>query len=177
MPFDSTENERGLDRLLVAQVYDELRRIVRVHLKKNERPNHSLSPTDAVHEVVLRLAKSSASANDEAHLRALASKALRQLLVDHARRRNAQRRGGGRTPITLIDGMAIAPTGEVDLLDLHEALDRLAEQRPRQAEVVELRFFGGLGFREIGEAMQVRADTAKEYWVFARAWLQRELSR
>jgi RNA polymerase sigma factor (TIGR02999 family) len=111
------------------------------------------------------------------HFFALAATMLRRVLVDHARSRGARKRGGDAERISLSELEAELPEARIDVLALDEALERLARESPRQARVVELRFFAGLGVEETGLALEVSADTVKADWRFARAWLNRELTR
>jgi RNA polymerase sigma factor (TIGR02999 family) len=159
-------------------VYAELRRLADRHLAQ-ESPGHTLSPTALVHEVYLRLAgDADASWQGRAHFFGVASRAMRQVLVDHARRRRASKRGGEWNRVTLHTDAT--PAGaqvslEFELLDVHDALERLASLDERTARVVELRFFGGLTLEEVAEVLGVSRRTAAEDWSLARAWLAREL--
>ncbi len=160
------------DRLL-ASLYDELRRIARHHLR-DERPDHTLQPTALVHEAWLKLGVGGAPRfESRSHFLHAASRAMRHILVDHARGRNAAKRSGG-VRVTLDEGMAGAGP-DVDLLALDDALEHLAQAEPRWARVVELRFFAGLEMAEIAALLEVSPATAKRDWRFARAWLAREL--
>jgi RNA polymerase sigma factor (TIGR02999 family) len=166
---------QAFDRLL-PHVYDELRRIAQARLRR-ERDNHTLAPTELVHEAFLRLVPAGlVNWQNRAHFFAIASRAMRNVLVDHAVRRNAAKRGGGQMGISLSDD-APAPAASLDdLITLNDALERLEQLEPRQARVVECRFFGGLGLDETAEALQVSPATVSRDWFFARAWLHRELS-
>jgi len=158
-------------------IYRELRAIAG-NIFREQSAGHTLQPTALVHEAWLKLAESDSSPawQNRSHFLAVASKAMRQILVDHHRRRRAQKRGGeGRERITL-SGIAIgAATPEIDLLALEEALEKLAELDPRTARVVELRFFGGLSVEEIADVLGVGKTTVEGEWRHARAWLTREL--
>jgi RNA polymerase sigma factor (TIGR02999 family) len=158
----------ALDRLLPL-LYSELHQIAERHMSR-ERPDHTLQPTALVHEAFLRLADSAVDYNDRAHFMRAASRAMRHVLVDYARARNAAKRGDG-VRVTLDEGLAAPDDRVVDLLVLDDALDRLAEAEPRWARVVELRCFGGLEMLEIAAALEISAATAKRDWQFARAWL------
>lgn len=163
---------RAMDRLLVV-LYDELHAIAARHMR-GERPDHTLQPTALLHEAVLRLLGVPASTfENRTHFLRAASQAMRRVLVDHARARNAAKRSSGLR-VTLDDDVAAREQG-VDMLVLDEALQRLAAAEPRCAQVVELRFFGGLEVQEIAEVLGVSAPTVKRDWRFARAWLAREL--
>jgi RNA polymerase sigma factor (TIGR02999 family) len=162
----------AFDRLLPL-LYDELHDIAGRHMR-SERPEHTLQPTALVHEAFLRLAGVDVAYEDRAHFIRAASQAMRRVLVDHARARNAAKRGGN-VRVTLDEGLAPHDDGVVDLLVLEDALDRLAEAEPRWARVVELRFFGGLEVAETAAALGISTATAKRDWQFARAWLANAL--
>jgi RNA polymerase sigma-70 factor (ECF subfamily) len=156
-------------------VYAELKRIAARRLR-GERRNHTLQPTTLVHEVYLRLAGGrSESWKDRTHFLAVAAKAMRGVLVDHARRRRADKRGRGFRRVTLRLAEAEGGPSAVDVLELHEALERLAREDARKAAVVELRFFGGMSLEETAEALEISTGTVKRHWTAARAWLFREL--
>lgn len=162
---------------LLPLVYDDLRAAAAAMLRQ-ERPGHTLQPTALVHEAFLRLAGTSQPAwTSRAHFRAIAARVMRQVLVDHARRRDAARHGGDVRRVTL-DGVADASPialGEVDVLDLHAALDKLGALSSRQARVVEMRVFGGLTVSEAAHVLGVGTTTVDDDWAIARAWLAREL--
>jgi RNA polymerase sigma factor (TIGR02999 family) len=166
-------DEAALGRLLPL-LYAELREIAGRHMRR-ERPDHTLQPTALVHEAFLRMAGSTPlSAQDRTHFLRAASQAMRRVLVDHARARNAQKRGGA-LHVTLDEAIAGAPQPAVDMLALDDALDRLGAAEPRWAQVVELRYFAGLEIPEVAAALGVSPATVKRDWQFARAWLSREL--
>jgi RNA polymerase sigma factor (TIGR02999 family) len=153
-------------------LYGELRRQAARYMRR-ERQRHTLQPSGLVHEAYLRLAGApEADWHSRAHFFAIAARVMRQVLVDHARRRGAAKRGGQL--VTLVD--ADAPVLPVDLLDLEDALTELSALDPRQARVVELRFFGGMGVEETAEVLSLSARTVKREWQTARAWLQRRLA-
>jgi RNA polymerase sigma factor (TIGR02999 family) len=158
-------------------VYDELRRMARRRMR-GERPGHTLSPTALVHEAYLKLAGlDRIEWRNRAQFFALAAQAMRQVLVDHALRRRAQKRGGGQVHVTLDDG-ARGPTPAVEeMLALDEVLRRLEGIDERRARVVECRFFGGMDVEETAVALGVSQATVKRDWSYARAWLNRELGR
>ena len=161
----------ALDRLLPL-VYDELRAMARGRLGL-ERAGHTLRATELVHEAYLKLAGGgAAAASDRAHFLAIASRAMRQVLVDHARRRQATKRGGEWEQTTLGNGNDAMDFRPEEVLALDDALERL---EPRQRQVVEYRFFGGLEEKEIAELLGVTERTVRRDWVKARAWLYREL--
>ena len=160
----------ALDRLLPL-VYDELRQLARRQLRR-ERGDHTLHPTALVHEAYIKLAGSGFDASDRAHLLAIAARAMRQVLVDHARRHNAAKRGGGWQRTTLHDGVRLIEFRADELLALDRALEQLDE---RQRRVVEYRFFGGLEEKEIAAVLGISETTVRREWVRARAWLYRTL--
>ena len=163
---------------LVPLVYDELRKVARAHLRRFG-PNQSIDTTGLVHEAYLRLRKDRPDRwQNRAHFCAIAAHAMRQILIERARARGAQKRGGARPRVTLHDDVAgeNGPLSTVDLLALDEALGRLAALDPEQARLVELRFFGGLTIEETADAMGLSPATVKRHWTVARAWLARELA-
>ncbi len=172
--------ERALDHLL-PQLYDELRMIAR-RLLAREREGHTLTPTALLHEAYLRLGSSSAAqgAMDPLHFRALAARVMRHVLVDHALSRKAEKRGGpdAEPALTLsaLDGAPEAGSGNpMDLLAVHQALERLAAQDERAARVVELRCFGGLDLQETADALQISLATVKRDWLFGKTMLAHAL--
>jgi RNA polymerase sigma-70 factor (ECF subfamily) len=163
---------------LIAMVYDELRKVA-AGLMRRERTDHTLSPTAVVHEAVIRLLGDAVfeSAPDRAYLFASAARAMREVLIEHARRRSTDRRGGGwrRAPLDqVVDYFA---ERDLDIVAVHEALDRLAEQNDRQGQVMTLRYFGGMSVPEIAAAIGVSVTTVERDWRLARAWLRSELRR
>lgn len=162
--------------VLIPLMYDELHRIARGHLAR-EQPGHTLRPTGLVHEAYLRLVDDTrVSARGRAYFFGAAGRAMRQVLVDHARQRKAAKRGGDRVAVTLEEGHASVDALAHDVLDLDAALERLAAESERSVRVVECRFFGGLSVEETAAALGVSERTVKYDWKFARAWLYRELS-
>lgn len=164
-------NREALDRI-VSLLYDELRELARRQLRR-ERPGHTLGATGLVHEAWARLAGANVPAQDRSHFLALAARAMRQVLVDHARRNMAHKRGGSWKRTTLGDRL-----GSAESLDPEEiiALDAALESlEPRQRQVVECRFFGGMEEKEIAAVLGVTERTVRRDWVKARAWLYREL--
>src|SRR4051812_41022377 len=155
----------------IESVYPELKRIAAVHMRR-ERGDHTLQPTALVSELFLVLARDRKfTIKGRAHFLALASRAMRRLLIDHARSRNAEIHGGGVVRVEL-DPLSVADaSSEFDILQIEELLNRLATEEPRMARVVELRCFGGLTFQEIAEVLKVDERTAKRDWQVARAWL------
>ena len=175
--FSTREGPRGgagLDELLPL-VYDELRRLARGYLR-HERRVVTLQPTALVNEAYLKLLKDrKENWRSRAHVVAIAAHAMRQILIEAARARGAQKRGGGAAQVTLDEGLIADEAQTVDVLAVDEALRRLAGLDPEQARLVELRFFGGLTIEECGEALGVSPATVKRHWAVARAWLEREL--
>lgn len=159
------------DRLMTL-VYDELRRQAARYLRR-ERAGHSLQPTALVHEVYLRLAGQPVAWQNRAHFFAVAAQAMRHILVDHARRRAAVRRGGDQTRVVLADEVAAPGGRELELLALDRCLNELAALDEQQARMVELRFFGGLSIEEAAEVLGISAATVKREWNLAKAWLYR----
>jgi RNA polymerase sigma factor (TIGR02999 family) len=161
---------------LLPLIYEELRRIASRHLRV-ERPNHTLQTTALIHEAYLRLVGAGGSEiRDHCHFVALASRLMRQVLVDHARGRLAAKRQGG-IRVTLSEALDLTGDSEVDLLAIDDVLNRLSQLDPQQGQVVELRFFGGLSIVETSQVLAVSAATVKRDWTTARAWLRRELQR
>jgi len=156
-------------------VYAELRRIAAREMR-HEKPGRTLQTTALVHEAYLRLLKdASLSFENRAHFLGIAARAMREILIEHARARSARKRGGGAVRLTLDDLVAPVPSLSVDVLALDEALERLARLDERHARVVELRYFGGLSVEETAAALMLSPATVKRAWTLARAWLFREL--
>lgn len=167
-------NSRAAEELLVL-VYNELRKLAS-HKMARERPGQTLQPTALVHEAWLRLVSSrNPRFENRAHFFSAAAEAMRRILIDRARRKLALRHGGGSVAEEF-DEAEIA-TGEQDdhLLAVHEALDKLAQDYPRQAELVKLRYFAGLTIEESAQLLDVSVSTANNYWAFSRTWLFREI--
>ena len=147
------------------------------HYLQQEKPNHTLSSTALVHEAYLRLVKQTdVSWQNRAHFFGVASRMMRRILVDHARKQAYAKRGGGALTLT-VDAALPAPQREIDLVALDDALEALAKLDQRQSRLVELRFFGGLSIEETSEVLGVSTPTVKRDWTSARAWLFREISR
>jgi RNA polymerase sigma factor (TIGR02999 family) len=161
---------------LLGLVYDPLRVIAERHLHR-EREGHTLQPTALVHELYLRLVdQRSVAWNDRTHFFAVAAQVMRRILVDHARRRNSEKRGGGVTPVTIGAALDVASKETFDVVALDVALENLEKVFPQQAKIVELRFYGGLTIDETAEALGISAATISREWTMARAWLKRALS-
>jgi RNA polymerase sigma factor (TIGR02999 family) len=162
--------------VLIPVVYEELRRIAQHHLRQ-ERPDHTLQSTALVHEAYLRLMKQGpADIENRAHFMAVASRLMRQILVDHARRHRAAKRGGG-LKLELTEAMALQKAPNVDLIALDNAMNELARLDPQQSRIVEMRFFAGLSIEDTAEVIGISRTTVKREWATARAWLLREMSR
>jgi RNA polymerase sigma factor (TIGR02999 family) len=165
---------------LLPLVYDELRRLARGYMSR-ETPGHTLQPTALVHEAYIRLVDATqVNWQGRTHFLAVGARVMRRLLIDHARGRGRQKRGGGWRKVTLAEGVHPFSDDDLDLeelLHLNRALDRLNELDERQARVVELRFFGGLTVPEVAQVLGVSTRTIEGDWTHARAWLKRELSR
>jgi RNA polymerase sigma-70 factor, ECF subfamily len=173
--MEVSHSNRDAEAALIAQVYDELRRVARNYMRA-ERADHTLQPTALVNEAYLRLmGQQGASWHDRAHFFAAASQLMRHILVDHARAHKAGKRGGERHRVTLTEALVSENNKSVEVLALHEALDRLTQLDGRQACVVELHFFGGLTFAEIAYVLEVSERTVKSDWQVARTWLFKQI--
>ncbi len=160
---------------LTPLVYDELRRLAHHHMG-GQRPDHTLQTTALVNEAYLRLAdQTNPSWQDRAHFFAVAARAMRQILVNYAKSYRTQKRGGGAIKVELDEAAIVSPEKSKEIVDLHEALERLAALDSRKARVVELKYFGGLNHDEIAAVMKVSTVTVRRDWVFAKAWLYSEL--
>jgi RNA polymerase sigma factor (TIGR02999 family) len=167
-------NRTAADELF-SLLYSELKVLAGRQLR-NERKGHTLQPTGLVHEAYLRLMRAEeVDREDRARFFAIAAQAIRRVLIDHARRRRSAKRGGDWQRITLAAGEEFSERDGVDLLALEEALKKLAALDPRQARIVELRFFGGLGMAEIALALDVSKRTVQGDWAMAKGWLHGEL--
>ncbi len=160
---------------LVQDLYAELRAVARRAIRR-EGSGHTLQPTALVHEVYLRLAsqREAGWATEEEFL-AIAAGVMRRVLVDHARRKQAEKRGAAPAKVTLDLSKIAAGSTKIDLIELDEALDRMAAIEPRPAQVVEMRFFGGLELDQIARTLAVSTITVKRDWAWAKAWLFRQL--
>ncbi len=154
-------------------VYAELRRLADNYLR-NERPGHTLQPTALVHEAYMRLAgQEQPDYESRAHFSGVAAQVMRQILVDHARRRNASKRGGGVRPLSLDEGIDAAEERAGDLIALDDALTALAQQDPKKARLIELRYFGGLTAEEAAEVTSLSVQAVYREIRIANAWLRR----
>jgi RNA polymerase sigma factor (TIGR02999 family) len=171
----SDGNETASEELMPL-VYEELRRLARDYLRR-ERADHTLQPTALVHEAYLRLVDDKrVSWQDRAHFYGIAARLMRRILVDHARARNTQKRGGLERKVVLDEATDLSPAGTPDLVALDEALHDFAKTYPRKSKVVELKFFGGLEAAQIADLLQVSEKTVLRDWTFAKLWLCRQLN-
>jgi RNA polymerase sigma-70 factor (ECF subfamily) len=160
---------------LTPLVYEELHRLAH-HYMDGERPGHTLQTTALVNEAYLRLAdQTNPNWQSRAHFFAVAARAMRGILVNYAKSNQAQKRGGGAARIELDEVAILSPEQSKEIVDLHEALERLATLNSRKARVVELKYFGGLNHDEIAEVMKISAVTVRRDWMFAKTWLYDEL--
>jgi RNA polymerase sigma factor (TIGR02999 family) len=189
-PVRSAEKKGEVTQLLVAWsqgdenalaslmplVYDELLRMARKRFRR-EREGHTLPSAAIIHEAYLRLVNQDIKWQNRAHFFAVASQAMRRVLVDYARRKKTSKRGGAEVRVSLVEAAALAKPEEIDVVALNDALERLASIDPRQFRIVELRYFGGLTVEETAEVLGVSAGTVKNDWSLAKAWLFRQLSK
>lgn len=173
MRLDRGEAAAAAD--LVPLVYEELRKLAACHLQ-HERTDHTLQPTALVHEAYLRLVENDGITwQGRAQFMALAASQIRRVLVDHARRHGAGKRGGGARKLVLDERTPSPDARDLDLLALDEALEALAVRSERQSRVVELRFFAGMSVPEVADVLEVSPTTIKDDWRAARAWLQQRV--
>jgi RNA polymerase sigma-70 factor, ECF subfamily len=160
---------------LTPLVYEELRRLAHHHMG-GQRPNHTLQTTALINEVYLRLVdQTNPRWQNRAHFFAVAARAMRQILVSYARSQRAQKRGRGAVKVELDEAALVSPEESKEIVDLHEALDTLATLDSRKAQVVELKYFGGLNYDEIAEVLKISRVTVRRDWEFAKVWLYTEL--
>ncbi len=171
--WTSGDNQAG--EALTPLVYDELHKLA-ARLFRSERRGHTLQPTALVHEAYAKIVDADVSWQDRAHFFALAARMMRRLLVDHANARNAAKRGGGVDRVTLNEGSTPGAEADAGLLDLDEALTRLAELDERKAELIQLQYFGGLSFEEMAEVTGLSSSTLDRDLRMARAWLRDQLT-
>ena len=168
-------DDRAFEELLPL-LYRDLRKLAGGYMRQ-EAADHTLQPTALVSEAYIRLnGRRHVPLESRAHFMAAAAEAMRRILVDHARRKRSEKRGGERQQITLHDDLAQDASRDVDLLVLDIALDRLGQLDSLMADVVKLRYFGGLNIDEIAQVMDTSARTVSRHWTTARAWLKRELA-
>lgn len=166
----TSRDAEATDRLFLF-VYDELRLLAASHMRR-QRANHTLQPTALANEVFLRLVdQTQVDWKNRAHFMAVAAMAMRQILIKHARAKNAAKRGGGWQRITLANAVSKNQESEFDIVALDDALTELSQLSERQSKVIELRFFGGLTIKETAEALGVGTTTVEDDWHAARAWL------
>ncbi|MBZ5544595.1 MAG: sigma-70 family RNA polymerase sigma factor [Acidobacteriia bacterium] len=169
-------DQEALEKL-TPLVYKELRRLAHRYMAR-ERPGHTLQTTALVHEVYLRLVdERGVSWQNRAHFFAICARTMRRILIDFARARQYQKRGGEAAHVSLDNALGIARQPVVDLVALDDALNHLASLDPRKSQVVELRFFGGLSVEETAEVLKISPETVMRDWKMAKAWLARELQR
>ncbi|HEY0404844.1 MAG TPA: sigma-70 family RNA polymerase sigma factor [Pyrinomonadaceae bacterium] len=172
-----SDGDRDAPARLMPLVYHELRRLAD-HYLRQERPDHTLQPTALVHEAYLKLIdQRRVDWQNRAHFFGVAAQLMRRILVDHARRHRASKRGGFQQKLTLDEAADYSQPRDVDLIALDDALNALAQLDARQSRIVELRFFGGLTIEETAEALSVSTATVKVDWNMAKAWLRREIGR
>lgn len=168
--------DRGAVGKLLPIVYDELRKHA-AYLMRRERSEHTLQPTALVHEAFIRLVQQDrVQWTGRAHFFAVASNHMRRILVEHARARIAEKRGGGADRISIEEGLGLSVGNDIDVLAIDRALERLAELDPRQAEIVTMRFFGGLSVEEVAVVLGLSKRAVEREWSMIKAWLRRELS-
>jgi len=174
----ASAGDAGARATLFDVLYRELRRLAE-SVMRAERANHTLQPTALVHEAFLKLAGNEGRFESRAHFLGVAAAAMRRVLVDHARGRNAQKRGSGATLVTVndLDALPQPAPEDIDLVVLDDALSRLTALDSRQGQIVELRFFGGLSVEETAAVVGVSERTIKREWQTSRAWLRREIAR
>jgi len=169
-------DQEALDRLMPL-VYEELRRMANYYMR-NERKGHTLQTSALVNEAYLRLVDHENIAwQNRSHFFGLAAQAMRRILVDHARSRNYQKRGGAAQQVSLDEAATLAEDRAAELIALDDALQELAKLDPRKSQIVEMRYFGGLTGDEVAEALSISTATVSRDWETAKAWLLRELSR
>lgn len=169
------KGEGNLRDQLLGMIYSELRKVAARYMS-NERSGHTLQPTAVVHEAWMRFATNQEIAKNKAHFLALAAQVMKDVLIDHARKKGAAKRGGSKSMVTFDDSQAGACGGPEELVELCDSIEELRKLDPRQAQLVELKVFGGLSFEEAAEALEVSLATVKRDWLLARAWLYRELT-
>ncbi len=167
-------DSKAADNLLPL-VYDELHRLARAYMRR-ERPDHTLQPTALINEAYLKLMHDDVDWSSRAHFIGVAAHVMRRVLVDYARAHKAEHRGGDMQRVEMYDDLAIAPERLDEIADVDEALRGLAKINPRQARVVELRYFGGLSIEEAASVLGIAPRSVKRDWALARVWLFQELS-
>jgi RNA polymerase sigma factor (TIGR02999 family) len=169
------DGDRGALDELIPLVYGELRRLAHLYTGR-ESPGNTLQTSALVNEAYLRLAdKTNPRWQNRAHFFAICARMMREILVDHARRRRSLKRGGGERQVTLNEAMIVSEERAADVVALDEALKNLSQFDSRQSQIVELRFFGGLSIEEAAEVLEVSPGTVMRDWTLAKAWLRREI--
>jgi RNA polymerase sigma-70 factor, ECF subfamily len=172
-----SEGDNSAPGRLLELVYEDLRHLAAAYMQ-DERADHTLQATALVHEAYLRMVDwQNVSWENRAQFFAVAAQVMRRVLVDHARARNAAKREGSQHKLALDDAVSFANEKEFDVLALEEALLSLEKLDPRQAKIVELRFFGGLSIEEVAHVLKISTTTVKREWTIAKAWFQRELGK
>ena len=172
---DASAGDAKAANELMASVYDELRGLAENYFRR-ERAGHTLQPTAVVHEAYMRLIdQDRANYRDRTHFFAVAAQTMRRVLIDHARQKARQRRGGGRRPVAIDLELSPAEFDEQGLIELDDALARLMQLDERQARVVEMRFFGAMTMEDIAAQLNVSKRTVEDDWMHARAWLQLQM--
>ncbi len=170
----SSQGDRDAEAALIPLVYSELRRRAASYMRR-ETPGHTLQPTALVHEAYLKLIGEEGNWQNRSQFFGVAARQMRRILVDHARKRKADKRAGGEVRASFQDALAIATERPAELVAMDDALELLALAYPRQAQVVELRFYGGYTEDEIARILGTSLETTKRDWKFARVWLSREV--
>ena len=167
-------DERAAEQLLPL-VYKELHRLAKAYMRR-ERSDHTLQPTALINEAYLRLARENVDWQSRQHFIGFAANVMRHLLVDHARAHNAERRAGELDRVELEEGFMMSRERSKEVIALHDALGTLEQVDPRQAKVVELRYFGGFSVEEIGEILEISPRSVKRHWALARIWLFKHMA-
>ncbi len=170
----ASQGDEAASHALVPLVYDELRRLARSYMRR-ERPGHTLQTTALVHEAYLRMVNQNAGWENRGHFFGIAAKMMRRILVDQAKARRREKRGGGARQVTLDDPALMAEHSSAELLALDEALGRLEKLDMQRARIVELRFFGGFSNEEAAEVLGISTATVQRQWTGTKAWLYHEL--
>lgn len=170
------EDDEGIYDRLYPLIYDELKKLAYMHMSR-QSPDHTLSRTELVHEAYLKMIdQTQIDFNDKSHFLGIASRCMRQILIDYARKKHAQKRGGKNKDVTYIDELFEAQSKKAkELIDIDAALDELAKLNDRLSKIVEMRFFGEMTIEETAQALDISESTVKRDWMKARGWLYKEL--
>ena len=172
-----SDGDQAARERLMSVVYEELHRLARRYMR-NESPGHTLQTSALVHEAFIRLVdQRNVHWQNRSHFFAIAAQMMRRILVDYARSRNFAKRGGGAVKLSLEEGLIVSDERSEQVVAVHEALDGLAKIDPRQAQIVELKFFGGLSNEEAAAVLSVSPGTVARDWTMAKAWLRREITK